>query len=260
MSNITFSWMLDQISKYVSVDEMVLIVDDRAKQAHSEELASDLRKHDLKAAEDKKKAAEGTWGQWANHTLASAASSLSHSLAPTKKAETDSYDMGWGTGIIIDSYTTMFHLNGSKPRTPGCYAKDSEPDTSGSSNEEIHPTVGYRYKMYKKLASTVNPKLLYQPAGGKIERNWNPKAGRWEYQFPEGKPLPEYKIKQNGFERLAMTDGGRRRDSDSKYKGRETSGKYIRRLDIQNGLAVNNDYPLSDEGSADEEWDALPVN
>lgn len=63
MANITFSWMLDQISKYVSVDEMVLVVDDRAKQAHSEELASDLRKHNLKAAEDQKKATEGTWGQ-----------------------------------------------------------------------------------------------------------------------------------------------------------------------------------------------------
>jgi hypothetical protein len=95
-----------------------------------------------------------------------------------EKSDSDSYDMGWGTGIIIDSYTTIYHLNGSKPRMPGCYVKDSEPDASGSSNEEIHPTVGYRYKMYKKLASTVNPKLLYQPAGGKIERNWDPKAGR----------------------------------------------------------------------------------
>jgi hypothetical protein len=82
-------------------------------------------------------------------------------------------------------------------RKPGTHAPAVEYDAPGSTNEEIHPTVGYRYKMFKKLARYKNPikkldddnPLLYHPAELSGEQNfnrtWNAKDGRWGYKFPE---------------------------------------------------------------------------
>ncbi|KAG9514932.1 hypothetical protein KCV07_g7741, partial [Aureobasidium melanogenum] len=270
MALITFAWMLDQISSSVSVNNTVFTQDARARQNHIDELNKELRKYQLKVAQDQKEAAERTWGQWVNHALASAADTVMHPLTRPKVPNTDRHDMGWGTGTIIDSYTRMYHLNGSKFRKPGTYAPDVEYDAPRSTNEEIHPTVGYRYKMFQKLARYKNPTkklddddpLLYHPAGlsgeQKFNRTWNAKDGRWEYKFPENVILREYKIKLHGFERLSMAhEDSMWRDTDGKLWTRETTYKYMRRLDIQNGENMKNEMPLSDEGSGDEDWDLI---
>jgi hypothetical protein len=260
MSNITFCWMLDQISEYVSVDKHTIIVSERAEQARKEAIAGDLRKHDLKVTEDQKKAAEGSWSQWANHALTSAASNLTHSLTAQKKTEPNVHNMGWGTGLIIDSYTPMYRLNGSKYRTPGGYIQGSKHKTLGDTKEEIHPTVGYRYKTFRKLAAQepANPKLRYHPAGQDPKRTQDGSGG-WVYKFATSdKPLPEYKIGSKGFERTAMYEE-RRKDSKGNPLWRDTAAKYIRRLDIQNRVDVDDGWPLSDEGSCDEDWDTPTV-
>lgn len=255
MADITFSWMLDQISNHVSINKQVIYQDATARQIHVGQLNDALRKYNLKVAQDDKEAAERSWGQWINHSLASTANTVMHPLTKPKKPDTRRHDMGWGTGTIIDSYTTMYHLNGSKPRTPGAYDKDPK-----YTKEEIHPTVGYRYKMFKKLADTDSTKSRYYPAGlsekSGFDRKRNAK-GQWEYVFANKMVLPEYKIEINGFERLALANSWdtRERDENGKPLTRETTAKYMRRLDIQNGLDVENEMPLSDEGSSDEDGD-----
>ena len=62
MANITFSWMLDQISDYVSINEIVTYQDARAHQHHIDELNNELRKYKMKVDQDKKEAAKRSWG------------------------------------------------------------------------------------------------------------------------------------------------------------------------------------------------------
>ncbi|KAH0359222.1 hypothetical protein KCU65_g10073, partial [Aureobasidium melanogenum] len=282
MANITFSWMLDQISSHVSINDDVFNKDAQTRQDHISELNEEVRKYNLEVAQDQKEAAERTWAQWASHALASAAGTVMHPLTKPKEPNTKSYDIGWGTGKIIDSYTPMYYASGAKLRTPG---KPGKPDTSGkldtsgkvvdydmpgSTNEEIHPTVGYRCKMFKKLALSKNPgkpldeddPLLYRPAGVSVERKFKRTSNgedRWVYKFPNDVVLREHKIKPRGFERLAMAHGDSMwRDDNGKLCTRETTFKYMRRLDIQNGEDVKDEMPLSDEGSGDEDWDLVP--
>lgn len=268
MANITFSWMLDQISDYVSINEEVTYQDARARQNHIDELNNELRRYKMKIDQDKKEAAKRGWGQWANHALAVAADTVMHPLTRPEVPNIDRHDMGWGTGTIIDSYTRMYHVNGSKPRTPGTYAKAVENDAPGSTNEEIHPTVEYRYRMYQKLAKKSDSnrlvkkldhdKLLYHPAGVRegFKRTQNDE-GRWMYEFSKDVVVREHKIKMAGFERHALANAwdSRWRDSQGKPLTRETPAKYMRRLDTQNGEKLENETPLSDEGSSDEDED-----
>lgn len=258
MANITFSWMLDQISNYVSINETVINQDARARQNHIDELNRKQREFELKVAQGQREAAERSWGQWASHTLAAAADTVLHPLSKPKEPNTDRHDVGWGTGTIIDSYTPMYRLNGAKPRTPGAYVKVKGYDAPGSTNEEVHPTVGYRYKMFRKLARKLkNDKLLYYPAGVSVKngfnRTWNEAEGRWEYRFPGEVVLREYKIKPYGFERRAMAhDDDMWKDAEGKLWTRETTFKYMQRLDIQNGEQVDDGM---DEVPSDEDGD-----
>lgn len=221
MANITFSWMLDQISSHVSINEEVVNKDAQARQNHINELNLELRKYNFKVAQNLKKAAERTWAQWASHVFASAAGTVMHPLTRPKQPNIESYDMGWGTGKIIDSYTRMYHANGPKLRTPSkpdTNSKAVDYDMPGSTNEETHPTVGYRCKMFSKLALSKNPNkklndndpLLYHPAGVRVKRKFKLMLNgesRWVYQFPNEVELREHKIKPRGFERLAMAHG-----------------------------------------------------
>lgn len=46
-----------------------------------------------------------------------------HSLTRPKGPNIKRDEVGQGTGAIVDSYTLMYHVNGSKFRTPGTYAR-----------------------------------------------------------------------------------------------------------------------------------------
>lgn len=228
MANITFAWMLDQISPYVSINENTVWQETRARQEHIEELNEQLRKYKEREDKDNEEAAK-SWSRWATRALGSAASTVMQPLIKTNKPNTDRHDFGWGTGTIIDSFGLMSRLNGSKPRTPGNYKNDHKYPTPGETKEEVHPTVGYRYKMLKRLPE----KLHYRPAGirkGEYKRKKN-ESGRWEYVL--GKmTLPEYKMKPshpNGpptFERNNLSLGS---------LALEKTCPYVQSLDEANG-------------------------
>lgn len=58
MAIITFSWMLDQISSYVSIDHPGETLCYRLRQNNVDELNDKQCKYDLKVAQDEKEAAE----------------------------------------------------------------------------------------------------------------------------------------------------------------------------------------------------------
>jgi hypothetical protein len=260
MANITFAWMLDQISPYVSINETVVYQDSRARQNHIDDLNEQKRKYD---EHEKEEEAKRSWAQWAGRALGSAADKVLHPLTKPEKPNSNRHDFGWGTGIIIDSYTMMYWPNGSKPRTPKAYAKDTKHTASGETNEEIHPTVGYRNYRFQSLlkeklseakslegklseakaleAKVLEVKILedlqYAPMGLgkgkykhlKYERRQDIK-GKWEYLLGDV-VLPEYvmpaKTKKGGrptFERFALALAWEKTDA------------YVKALDEQNGF------------------------
>lgn len=224
--------MLDQISPYVSINEDTIWQESRVLQDHIGELNEELRKYNELVAVEKEAAEKRGWGQWAGRALSSAANTAMHPLTKTKKPNTLRRDFGWGTGTIIDSYTLMYGLNGSKPRTPGAYAVDDEPSTQGATNEQIHPTVGYRVAMTKDLPEE---KLWYRPAGLTPDKYQRRKraGGGWEYVLGDV-TLPEYKIKprsemymEQSFERHTCGMGDWKKTKP-----------YMKEVDEGNGFAV----------------------
>lgn len=65
---------------------------------------------------------------------------------PIKKAERifKERTYGWGTGLLEDSFTAFFYLNGSKRRTPGYNLRDKDGELLGDTCEFVHPVVGFR--------------------------------------------------------------------------------------------------------------------
>lgn len=83
-------------------------------------------------------------------------------LDPPKRAkklhEHPDFDFGWGVGPIVDSFTKMYHLNGTRPRQPGHeemevngewkpIAGTEEEPTGYETHEYIHPLVWHRYEV-----------------------------------------------------------------------------------------------------------------
>ncbi|KAI8624359.1 hypothetical protein F5Y19DRAFT_319189 [Xylariaceae sp. FL1651] len=216
MSNITFAWMLDQIKHHVGIDQVTFSQETRARQNHIDDLNKELRKYkELMEKQEKERAAESYWA-WTRRSASSAFSSaknlVMHPFTEVKYPNTLRRDYGWGTGTIIDSYTLMYKANGSKPRTPGGYARDAKHTTIGDTNEFIHPTVGFRIKMTENAK---DEKLRYRPAGQEpkdqfVRRKVHGGKG-YEYIIAgAAKPLPEWPLaepdysKGGCFERLVI--------------------------------------------------------
>lgn len=232
MANITFAWMLDQISPYVSINATVVYQDSEARQIHINDLDEQQRKYE-ELKNEQKEEAKRSWAKWANQTLSSAAGTLLHPLTKPETPNENRHNFGWGTGIIVDSYVMMYWPNGSKSRTPKAYAMDKKHTVSGETNEFLHPTVGYRNHSFQKLSKD----LHYTPMGLgkgknkhlKYERRKN-NEGKWEYQLGNV-VLPEYvmpvRTKSGGptFERYALALAW------------EQTGIYVKTLDKDNGIS-----------------------
>ncbi|KAJ5329876.1 hypothetical protein N7452_010266 [Penicillium brevicompactum] len=124
MSSITFAWMLDQIKPHLSLDEEYLV----KERTDMEFWISTLGENDQQN--------EGSWPQ---RTLAAL-------KTPFQKAEKiiKERTYGWGTGLLEDSFTPFFYLNGSKRRTPGYNLRDKDGQLLGDTCEFVHPVVGFR--------------------------------------------------------------------------------------------------------------------
>lgn len=185
--------MLDQIRPYLAINETTIMQEYRQRQVHVDELNRAIREYNELVAKNQAGLAKESWSQTITRLASSAASCVTHPFGQ-KGPDLRRRDYGWGTGTIIDSYTALYYVNGSQARTPGAYAKDNEHPTTGQTNEQVHPTVGYR------LARTKNEteaKLKYTPIGMDEKNFFRRKNGNggWEYSI-NGVVLPEYTLKR----------------------------------------------------------------
>lgn len=192
MSNITFSWMLDQIKPYLSLNEDSLSEEREEREYHISTIVENTV-HDE------------SLGSWAQRKVAAIASAFKLKQPPTSSVESvdKRRSYGWGTGPLEDSFTAFYYANGSARRRPGNYAPfDKEGNLLGESFEFIHPVVGFREKQIKD----------YTPIGRGVKfdrRKVVDENGRPGYVYDMGdarNPLPEWRLGGiDSYERLAIT-------------------------------------------------------
>ncbi|KAF2846854.1 hypothetical protein T440DRAFT_220749 [Plenodomus tracheiphilus IPT5] len=126
------------------------------------------------------------------------------------------FDFSWGTGPLVDSFTPMYHLNGTHLRRPGHekveeYNEEAKEykwislSEMGPTNEYIHPIVYHR--------SLVHGWDIHSPLKNKWKReHWRGKDGKerfWWYKdgeketcaLPEWAVLPNVSKDEYNFER-----------------------------------------------------------
>lgn len=209
MSNITFSWMLDQIKKHLSVDERYVAHEQRTREEDLAKLNDALDKW-VKA--NKIPENESCSG-WAWRHAKAAASAIAHPLTPSNEpAYKEHRELGWGTGQLKDSYSAMYWANGPKKRTPGEYALKDDGVPLGETFEYIHPVVNFRHEVFKELHASSNEKHpTYNPIGRDVNfkrRKTIDRHGHPWFVYDVGsspKPLPEWKLGgSDSYERLAI--------------------------------------------------------
>ncbi|KAJ5884453.1 hypothetical protein N7504_012025 [Penicillium tannophilum] len=171
MSDIAFSWMLDQIKEFVSLNTQALEEDQKARHKRLVDMNDVLDAYEAKLDRQKRE----SWTQWALRSGQSIASSILH---PFSAGDAPAYlkhrTYTWGLSDLPDSFGLKYYINGSRPRTPGRYAIDKNGTKLGETFEEIHPVVGYRVQ-----------KTKYRPiqlAGLDYQRR-EKKGGGYEYWF-----------------------------------------------------------------------------
>ncbi|EPS35530.1 hypothetical protein H072_11079 [Dactylellina haptotyla CBS 200.50] len=211
-ANIVFAWMLDHISNHLGIDQLRILADnDKVKELITEhnnqvKLVEMTKKLDAEAAK-KESWAQATWrfGKYISSVVAAPlATPVDTRILPAP---------GWALGDYLESYTLLYKANGSKWRTPGDYNTSNDTQT----NEEIHPTVGYRLL---KLGDK------YKPLEDRVHRQKNKDGSGWEYVL-NGITLPEYKLNPPPetvygswcYERLAITQDAKEyvREMDKAY-------------------------------------------
>lgn len=206
MSNITYSWMLDQIKAHVSIDERFVMQAMRAREERLKKLNQKYEQWEASVNAFKRE----SFKEW----VYKAAKNIIH---PTRMLEPPEYKgirrYGWGEGILINSYTLFYHLNGKKWRTPGYYGtRNDNGKYAGKTFEYIHPVVNYRVERMKELhKSDSKQHTLYKP----LAPNWQYKRWKdvdeegnhiYKYSFGDDlKAVPEWKLGvQDSYERLAI--------------------------------------------------------
>jgi hypothetical protein len=183
MSSITFAWMLDQIKPYLSLNEEYLGKQRADMEYHLSTLVESPPHESWKAR------------------AKSIASGSKSSSTVGQPVEPRSY--GWGTGVLTDSFTPFYYLNGSMHRAPGRYDpldKDGKP--LGDTCEFIHPVVGFRERQLPE----------YTPIGHGVKFNRRKTVDEKGYPcvvYDLGnarKPLPEWRLGGlDSYERLLIT-------------------------------------------------------
>jgi hypothetical protein len=204
MSNIAFAWMLDQIKCHVSVNERIFTEEQSERERHIEELNTKIRMANVKVESTRPK----SWVKWpcviAKSTLATV-QRLIHKVVEEKIRE-----IGWGTGILSDSFTVVYWANGQRRRTPGEYARDKG-DYLGDTCEYIHPVVNHRVEWFKEKNAKDPSHPIYKPVHPKLKyerRKVVGEDGKVFFEYDIGgcrTPLPEWQIGGlDSYERLAI--------------------------------------------------------
>lgn len=202
MSSITFAWMLDQIKAHLSIDERFIVKEHNARERALQKINQEY------LAESKP---AGSFKSWIYHTAKATASAIINPLNSTiEPAYRKLRAYGWGTGELIDSFTSMYWLNGKKWRTPGQYGSKDGKDL-GETFEFIHPVVNFRVEQMKEQNRKNGKHPLYMPLspGNKYERRKVEDAEgnvRFEYYMGNSsKPIPEWRLGgMDSYERLAI--------------------------------------------------------
>lgn len=206
MSNITYSWMLDQIKVHLSVDERFVMQAMQAREEYLQKLNKKYEHWEASVLASKRQ----SFKEW----VYNAARTIIH---PSKMLDPPEYKgirrYGWGEGILINSYTLFYHLNGKNWRTPGEYGTKNETGKyAGETFEYIHPVVNYRVERMKALHEQDSKQhSLYKPISpdGNYKR-WKEldDQGKVIYKYSFGnssKAVPEWKLGiQDSYERLAI--------------------------------------------------------
>ncbi|KAJ5902255.1 hypothetical protein N7495_002783 [Penicillium taxi] len=207
MSNITFHWMLDQVKIYLSLDERYIAGEHHERESNLAAINSAYTK--WKTTEQSLETT--SWGNKAWKNIKAVASALKHPLSffnePAYKALRE---YGWGTGILNDSFTAIYWLNGQKRRTPGEYAMENG-EPLGDTFEFIHPVVNFRYENFKKINRKDHKHILYSPIGPAVKyERWKTTDSNENVSFVyhignSPKPIPEWKLGGlDAYERLSI--------------------------------------------------------
>ena len=192
MSNITFSWMLDQIKPFLFLNEEYLYIERGDRDREISTIPEDPLENE-------------SWGSWLGRNAAATASAIRHPFTAAVKPVQKFRKYGWGTGNLEDSFTALYYLNGSLRRTPGNEVLDSNNQPLGDTCEFIHPVVGYRVKTkgYKPIggAHYFRYQTTYKDAN-----DHDKEKPCFEYEIGNArKPLREWQLGgPDSYERLAI--------------------------------------------------------
>ncbi|KAJ6126644.1 hypothetical protein N7523_002256 [Penicillium sp. IBT 18751x] len=175
MSNIAFSWMLDQIRPHLSINEEAIMKD----YADREELIAQYNK-DLREWQRQHLARKNeSWGAWGSRIAVATASNIIHPFTPSTDLPKPAFDKlrvyRWGLGEMLDSYTPMYWANGQTKRMPGRGVKAEKNGKTviyGDTHEFIHPVVHYRREHFKAMNPGSPEVQLYHPIGKEFDSNY----------------------------------------------------------------------------------------
>ncbi|KAF2467415.1 uncharacterized protein BDR25DRAFT_291791 [Lindgomyces ingoldianus] len=197
LANVTFSWMLQCIAPYLTIDD-----------AEFKKTITQYQQWLDKVRWTCTYYHEGWFGKAVsilpNVPFVNPAPDELTAPRRDKPHQHPDLDRRWGTGPIDDSYTFKYKLNGSEPRVPGhCrtefwYADPNNKDGGqwkleyikehGDTNEYIHPVCAYRQMIRgpkeKSALGDFNRTLVKN--GGDKGRHW------WFHN--DGDPIPEWVI------------------------------------------------------------------
>lgn len=200
MSNITFSWMLDQIKPHLSINEDLIMKDYVDREANFAKYNKELKGWEAQTTAR----ANESWGEWGSRVAISTASSIVHPFSPSTDVPKPAFDKRrvyqWGLGEMKDSYTKMYWANGQAKRAPGKGVEEKKKGktvTYGNTHEFIHPIVNYRREQFEVLNAEKPGHPLYQPIGKEFDHLYDRRPAVDKNGKPRldsnGKPYFEYR-------------------------------------------------------------------
>ncbi|KAJ5316622.1 hypothetical protein PENANT_c019G02855 [Penicillium antarcticum] len=213
MSNITFSWMLDQIKPFLFLNKEYLESEREDRKTEIEAIPVNLLENE-------------SWRSWTGRNVSAVASAILHPFANADKPQPKYRKYGWGTGNLEDSFGTFYYLNGSLPRTPGAYdILDDNKQPVGDTCEFIHPVVGFRKHIMKEDYKPVCGAKYKRSASTYVDPDGNKKPC-FEYMIGNARrPLREWHLGGlDSYERLAIAG--------------EKAREYVKELDEAVGVKV----------------------
>lgn len=212
MSTITLAWMIEQASPYLQFnrdvattvveDRMTLILPILKSLAQTQAEAATHESHGFIMKAFERLTATSAHAQTPEEQAKVAAQSA------TLAADAYRASNGWATGPLVDTFTGAMTIAGSVTRTPGRYnVKDDAGNNVGVTNEQIHPSVKYRFDQRKVWSKALegfqrnDVDVKTTDADGKeITRRG------FEWVSADGVTIPEYVIKpEDAFTRYVAS-------------------------------------------------------